>query len=138
MDSTQQKDRDTLASNISTLHRAHMEIFGAIIDPFLPVHAYSALLPNVALKLPPWTLEAALSKMTAFWHAGPLVVTNDVPNVYDPTASLDAEYSQALFVPPPTDPQNAKPTVGIPLLKPISSTSGGGGAVEVVAAVLGG
>jgi hypothetical protein len=126
MDSTQQKDRDTLASNISTLHRAHMEIFGAIIDPFLPVHAYSALLPNVALKLPPWTLEAALSKMTAFWHAGPLVVTNDVPNVYDPTASLDAVYSQALLVPPPTDPQNAKPTVGIPLLKPISSTSGGG------------
>ncbi|KAK6860468.1 hypothetical protein PG995_004104 [Apiospora arundinis] len=59
---------------------ARMSVFGAIVDPFTPVHAYSSILPPVALTLPPWTWQKAMNTMTAFFHAGPLTLPlNDVP-----------------------------------------------------------
>ncbi|KAM4064414.1 hypothetical protein HRG_006227 [Hirsutella rhossiliensis] len=58
-------------------------IFGAILDPCTPVHAYSSFLPPVVLSLPPWTWLKAMDTMTAFFHAGPLTMPlNDVPG-YD-------------------------------------------------------
>ncbi|KAI3333392.1 hypothetical protein F4824DRAFT_250087 [Ustulina deusta] len=58
---------------------ARMSVFGAIIDPFTPVHAYSSFLPALELLLPPWTWQNAMNTMTAFFHAGPLTVPcNDV------------------------------------------------------------
>ncbi|THC90019.1 hypothetical protein EYZ11_010521 [Aspergillus tanneri] len=54
--------------------------FGAIVDPFRPVHGYTSILPIQALKIPEWTWQEALSRMTAFFHFGPLSVTKDVPS----------------------------------------------------------
>lgn len=58
----------------------HLSVFGAILDPFSPVHIYSGLLlPVATLTLPEWTVEEAMKKMTAFIRAGPVLVTRDVP-----------------------------------------------------------
>ncbi|KND88085.1 hypothetical protein TOPH_07324 [Tolypocladium ophioglossoides CBS 100239] len=60
---------------------ARMSVFGAIVDPFTPVHAYSSFLPSSELLLPTWTWQKAMDTMTAFFHAGPLTVPlNDVPD----------------------------------------------------------
>ncbi|KAH8702269.1 hypothetical protein BGW36DRAFT_458996 [Talaromyces proteolyticus] len=67
-------------------------VYGAIMDPFTAVHAYSGILPSKAVKLPPWTWQTALSRMTAFFHAGPLVITKDVPN-FDESHTLHADYN---------------------------------------------
>ncbi|KJZ67944.1 hypothetical protein HIM_12668 [Hirsutella minnesotensis 3608] len=67
---------------------ARMSVFGAIIDPFTPVHAYSSFLPPVALSVPPWTWQRAMDTMTAFFHAGPLTMPdNDVP-IYNEAEKL--------------------------------------------------
>ncbi|CAH0046897.1 unnamed protein product [Clonostachys solani] len=57
--------------------------FGAIIDPFRPVHGYTSILPIQPLKVPEWTWQEAMSRMTAFFHFGPLTVIQNVPD-YDP------------------------------------------------------
>jgi len=62
---------------------SYMQILGTITDPFLAVHAHSAILPKVPLKLPLWTTQAALERMVAFWHVEPLVVPVDVLTVWD-------------------------------------------------------
>ncbi|KAA8903424.1 hypothetical protein FN846DRAFT_55200 [Sphaerosporella brunnea] len=67
---------------IENKRNSFMRTFGAIVDPFTPVHAYSGILPTTPLKLPTWTWQDAMNRMTAFFHMGPLVVTEDVP-VYD-------------------------------------------------------
>lgn len=65
-----------------------MSIFGAILDPFTPVHAYSSFLPAAELLLPPWTWQKAMDTMTAFFHAGPLTMpVNEVPE-YDESEKL--------------------------------------------------
>ncbi|OAP61484.1 hypothetical protein AYL99_03687 [Fonsecaea erecta] len=68
--------------------------FAAIIDPFLPVNAYSSMLPIKSLKLPTWTWEAAFKKMTTFFHAGPVVVLDDVPS-FDAAKQLTERYDLA-------------------------------------------
>jgi len=70
---------------------SYMQVFGTIMDPFLPVHAYSAILPNVPLKLPSWTTQAALERITAFWHVGPLVMPTDVPAGYDGARAVSTD-----------------------------------------------
>jgi hypothetical protein len=86
-------------------HDKKLTVFGLIVDPFLPVHAYTAILPNQPLQLPTWAVETALQKMTAFWRAGPLMVTTD-----------------PLGVPDSVPPQK----IGIPLAAPAASASGQG------------
>lgn len=60
-------------------------VFGCIVDPFLALHAYTGggVAPVQALKLPEWTWQTALQRMTAFFHFGPLMVTGDVPGFDD-------------------------------------------------------
>ncbi|KAK4062453.1 hypothetical protein Trihar35433_9274 [Trichoderma harzianum] len=63
---------------------ARMSVFGAIIDPFTPVQAYSSFLPPVSLTLPHWSWQSAMNTMTAFFHAGPLTIPlNDVPEYHE-------------------------------------------------------
>jgi hypothetical protein len=42
-----------------------------LIDPYTPLHLYSAILPIKSLKLPGWSLEGAMRNMstlsTNFW-----------------------------------------------------------------------
>ncbi|KAI1812466.1 hypothetical protein GGS20DRAFT_587464 [Poronia punctata] len=58
-------------------------VFGAIVDPFSPVHAFSGILPVKELALPNWTWEGPLDRLSAFFHMGPLLVTRDVPDFVD-------------------------------------------------------
>ncbi|KAG8355742.1 hypothetical protein FVEN_g6432 [Fusarium venenatum] len=62
-----------------------------LIDPFSPIHAYSGILPVRELILPPWTWQAALSKMAAFFHAGPIVLTKDVPSEFKEERELSSD-----------------------------------------------
>ncbi|KAF4481688.1 cell surface receptor IPT TIG domain containing protein [Fusarium agapanthi] len=55
-----------------------LQIFGAIFDPFTPINGYSSILPPRSLQLPSWTWQDAMQNMTAFFHAGPLTLTQDV------------------------------------------------------------
>ena len=77
-------------------HDDRLQVFGLIVDPFLPVNAFSGILPTKALKLPPRTVELALQKMTAFWHVGPLVVARDVDKSFSEHRALDGDYAGIL------------------------------------------
>lgn len=81
------------SSNIETERNAKLapNTFGVLMDPFTAVHAYSGILPTQPLKLPTWTWQEALSRMTAFFHMGPLVLTTDVPG-YNSDYKLKSDY----------------------------------------------
>ncbi|KAI1092448.1 hypothetical protein F5B19DRAFT_209705 [Rostrohypoxylon terebratum] len=64
-----------------------MRVFGAILDPFTPTHGLSSFLPAKSLQLPSWTWQSAMQNITAFFHSGPLNVTQDVGD-YDSTHPL--------------------------------------------------
>lgn len=64
-----------------------LQIYGAIVDPFSPIHAFSSFLPAKSLLLPSWTWQEAMNTMTAFFHTGPLTLTDGVL-AYDPNRRL--------------------------------------------------
>ncbi|KAH6708473.1 hypothetical protein EV126DRAFT_456901 [Verticillium dahliae] len=71
------------AEEYARRHNARLQVFGALTDPFVPLHVYSGILPVRELSLPPWTWQGALARMKAFFHAGPIIVTKDVANFDD-------------------------------------------------------
>ncbi|KAJ4410669.1 hypothetical protein N0V85_003926 [Neurospora sp. IMI 360204] len=73
---------------------AKLQPFGAIVDPFVPVHAYTGILPTRALSLPTWSWQTALEKMTAFFHMGPLLAAQDVSG-FKSEFRLDKSYNLA-------------------------------------------
>ncbi|KAF8441171.1 hypothetical protein BGX38DRAFT_824376 [Terfezia claveryi] len=79
-------------------HNNKLQVFGALIDPFLPINAYTSILPIRSIKLPTWTWETALRNMTAFFHIGPLIVTQDVP-AFDSNYQLRGQYDLDRLVP---------------------------------------
>ena len=87
---------------------AHLQVVSALIDPFQNVHAFSATLPTVSIKLPRWTTEQALGRMTAFFQAGPVMLATPVP-AYDPACLLKSSDDLS------TAPIAGK--VGLPALK---------------------
>ena len=109
----------------------NMQVFGTIMDPFLPVHAYSVILPNKPLSLPNWTVEQGLKNINAFWKIGPLLVADDVPATYDPTRALNSnstDLSLRITAPAGTtaqDPTLLPPKIALPLNAPVASASGG-------------
>ena len=68
------------AEGFDDITNEQLNVFGAIVDPFSPVHAYSGILPVKELVLPNWTWQSALDNISAFFHAGPILVTDDVPD----------------------------------------------------------
>ncbi|KPM41414.1 hypothetical protein AK830_g5113 [Neonectria ditissima] len=87
---------DPIASSGSYTRELNKELkpIGLIIDPFTPLHAFTGLLPVAKLQLPAWTWQTALGRMTAFFHAGPLIMTADVPN-YNGKYGLGKKYDLA-------------------------------------------
>lgn len=81
----------TPPEQIITTRNKNLSAFGAIVDPFTPVHGYSSFLPTETLTLPSWTWQGAMNKMTAFFHMGPVMVTQDVPD-YQKKYKLTADY----------------------------------------------
>ncbi|KAI5811787.1 hypothetical protein DFH27DRAFT_474694 [Peziza echinospora] len=55
-----------------------IKAFGVVMDPFTPVHAYSGILPNKELRLPSWTWQEGIARMTAFFRVGPIIQPHDV------------------------------------------------------------
>ncbi|KAL8832472.1 MAG: hypothetical protein Q9191_000242 [Dirinaria sp. TL-2023a] len=106
----------------------NMQVFGAIMDPFLPIHAYSAILPNKALKLPAYTVQEALKNINAFWRIGPLLVAADVPAAYDPARAMDSNsvgvVASSSSSTQTADPTATKPKIALPLPPPAAAADG--------------
>ncbi|RDL32366.1 uncharacterized protein BP5553_08822 [Venustampulla echinocandica] len=81
----------------ATHARFNPAVFGCIVDPFVPLHAYTGggIAPVAGLALPDWTWRGALDQMTAFFHVGPLLVTGDTPG-FDVEHALPANYGGKL------------------------------------------
>lgn len=88
----------------------HLSVRAVLIDPFSPIHAYSGLFPVHELVLPPWTWQTALSRMKAFFHSGPLLITRDVPSEFERDRELTPE-KPVIKVP---DIKPGEPAVAIP------------------------
>ena len=71
-----------------------LSVFGALVDPFIATHGYTGILPIKSLSLPSWTWQEAMKRMTGFFHIGPLLVTEDVPQ-YSPDFKLTSDYNLA-------------------------------------------
>ena len=84
-------EQSSSAADYARRCNSHLSVRAVLVDPFSPIHAYSGLFPVRELELPPWTWQAALSKMKAFFHVGPLVLTKDVPAVFDASQELTPE-----------------------------------------------
>jgi hypothetical protein len=93
-------------------HASKLHQYCMLIDPFLPVHAYTAILPNQPLQLPHFVVEKALRKMTAFWRIGPILIPGDVAD-FDPARPLQADYTKVLQVDPNTKVQ--PPSISLPV-----------------------
>ncbi|KAK3329195.1 hypothetical protein B0H66DRAFT_579087 [Apodospora peruviana] len=59
---------------------AKWTVKSVLVDPYTPLHVYSPILPTATHKLPSWTVESALKKMSAFFRLGPMLLTDDVPS----------------------------------------------------------
>jgi hypothetical protein len=62
---------------------AQYQIKTILVDPYTPIHAYSPILPITTLSLPPWTIQQAMNRMTAFFRLGPSLVSVDVSPQYN-------------------------------------------------------
>jgi len=83
------------AAAFDRLHTAQLQMAGLLLDPFSPVHLYSGILPVKALRLPSWSLQAAMRRMTAFFRMGPLLVTDGAALRYVADKRLTADYNLA-------------------------------------------
>ncbi len=87
-------DRYVDPAGFDDRRNARMSVFGAVVDPFTPVHSYSSFLPPVALSLPPWTWQEAMNTMTAFFHAGPLTLPMQEVPYFDADRVLTSKNSR--------------------------------------------
>lgn len=99
----------------NTTHSDHIDIsneqlcvFGAIVDPFLPVHGFSGILPIKELMLPKWVWQMAMENLSAFFHAGPVLVASDVPD-FDASRQLARDK-----LPPKADDNKHEAGVSLP------------------------
>ncbi|KAF7556018.1 hypothetical protein G7Z17_g1690 [Cylindrodendrum hubeiense] len=87
-------------SDIATRHRERLAPISVIMDPKMPIHAYSgSLFPVAELSLPRWPMDTALRSMRAFFASGPMLV---------PAMHALPDF-QAL----PMDPDGKNPELGI-------------------------
>ncbi|KAL7974917.1 hypothetical protein HDV63DRAFT_364666 [Trichoderma sp. SZMC 28014] len=91
------------------LTNGQLAVFGTIIDPFSPVHLYSGVLPVKELSLPDWTWQGPIDKISAFFHAGPVLVTLDVPEFNE-----DNQLTQGKLVPKTVDKKSGEHGVALP------------------------
>lgn len=85
-------DHEKEARSYAHIWNNQLKVFGALIDPFLPITAFSSILPRNNLRLPEWTWQDALQKMTAFFHLGPMIVTEDVEKYRNEGKPLSSDY----------------------------------------------
>ncbi|VUC25607.1 unnamed protein product [Clonostachys rosea] len=91
------------------LTNGQLAVFGAIVDPFSPVHGYMGVMPVKELKLPDWTWQGPIDQISAFFHAGPVLVTWDVPK-FDEKNQL----TQGKLIPKIVDKKKGEHGVALP------------------------
>jgi hypothetical protein len=81
------------SKSFTAAHAAKMKIKTVLVDPYTSLHGYSPILPTKFIQLPPWTIQAALREMAAFFIVGPMLVTKNPQSAYDssPAATLTAD-----------------------------------------------
>lgn len=84
-------DPKTRVKALARPHWQQLRMVGALFDPFSKVHLYSGILPIASLQLPQWSLQEAMQRMTAFFHMGPLLVTDVRGIKYDASRVLRAD-----------------------------------------------
>ena len=67
------------------------KLYAALIDPFTPLHLYTALLPIKQLQIPAWALQEGVSRIATFFRMGPILSPADVP-AFDPTQVVAEDY----------------------------------------------
>jgi hypothetical protein len=83
---------DPLVNNsFADSHASNFRVKTMLLDPFTPLHLYTPILPIKSLKLPEWSVQTALEKMSAFFHVGPVLITRDVPTTYDSAKAVSAD-----------------------------------------------
>lgn len=91
-----------------------LRVMGCVMDPFLPITAFSSILPVNNLRLSNWMWQEALQRMTAFFHLGPIVVTEDVEKYRTAGKALSGDYTLGNEKEYPTLKEQA---VGMPSLQ---------------------
>ncbi|KJX99852.1 hypothetical protein TI39_contig350g00002 [Zymoseptoria brevis] len=76
--------------NLTTSRVDRYLVTTMLIDPYTPIHAYSPILPVKSLRLQPWTMHKAFSRMSAFFRLGPQLLSQDVP-AYIENSHLDPD-----------------------------------------------
>ncbi|KAL2214625.1 hypothetical protein CC79DRAFT_1392458 [Sarocladium strictum] len=84
-------------------------VFGAIVDPFSSIHAWSGILPVKELALPAWTWQGPIDQISAFFHAGPVLVPWDVP-----AFEKNNKLQQGSLVPKTVDKKKGEHGVALP------------------------
>ena len=98
---------------ISIEHNTQLEVFGMLVDPFIQIHAYTGILPAQTLRVPQWALEQSLKNITAFFHMGPIIMSNSVPQ-YSPERVLSSGSNlDNIPAPPEGTPAFPIPSVSI-------------------------
>ncbi|KAH8746699.1 hypothetical protein F5882DRAFT_312244 [Hyaloscypha sp. PMI_1271] len=71
------------ATDFDILRCREQTVFGAIMDPFASIHAYTSILPVQELRLPPWIINEAFSNMSVFFSLGPILLPKNIPDFDD-------------------------------------------------------
>ena len=96
---------------LTAQRRMRTTIFSGIIDPFTPVHIYSALLPIKTLTLPSFSISNGLANISTFFRLGPVLIPGDVPPCNDElNVSQDYNFQSN---PPATNGKITIPSVGL-------------------------
>ena len=105
----EEKGSSLTSQEYEDLTNGQLSVFGALVDPFSAVHAYSGVLPVKELALPDWTWQSPIDQISAFFHAGPVLVTWDVPE-FDSTNQL----TQGKLVPKIVDKKKGEHGAALP------------------------
>ncbi|KAL8810639.1 MAG: hypothetical protein Q9200_002409, partial [Gallowayella weberi] len=84
-------------------------ILSALVDPFTPIHLYSALLPIKILSIPRSALDAGLKQIATFFRTGPILLDEPLP-AYDEGRKVTQDYRFDDESKAPT----ANGTIGVP------------------------
>ncbi|KAK2465641.1 hypothetical protein APHAL10511_002185 [Amanita phalloides] len=112
-DSPLKDDRVKTPAEINLDYNQKLNVFGMLVDPFTPVHAYTGFSPVVTLHLPQWALEQGLKNITAFFHLGPMIVPNDAPRYDDERVLKSGSNLKNMKDPPEKTPSFPIPAIGV-------------------------
>ncbi|KAL8692914.1 MAG: hypothetical protein Q9224_003863 [Gallowayella concinna] len=94
---------------MSSQRLAASTILSALVDPFTPIHLYSALLPIKTLSIPHSALDAGLKQIATFFRTGPILLDEPLP-AYDEGRKVNQDYRLDDESKAPT----ANGTIGVP------------------------